>query len=341
MSVWFSRLLPAQLRAGAYGTWAGGDPGAPEVGVAVPVQNGAELEAVLGVLKEAGANITLLVPTAVARLRPDALYAATQAGHEIAGTDQPGQLSTLEVAASQPIQGWDTGGLDRTNLRLLASQGVHPLPFPLAAPQPGQTVRLLPAELALKLPEMRALGYRPVPVRGIPGLRQAGPRDLLLHVYVNTVEANFAREHGVIDLAVRADAVMRVAPLDHAPQPLPLPRGTPTAELHLHSPRLVGLAGRSGLGAYRAYLRGLKDVAAALQTRPELQDAQAVFAVTLFHGPLEKAGFALLPLPRARTFTYGLGFRVLRLVYGTARPPSDGKPHMAWMAREEFLAKYG
>ncbi|CAM3784569.1 YkoP family protein [Deinococcus frigens] len=336
-----SPLLAAQLRAGAYGAWAGGHPGTPEVGVTVPVGDETEIRTVLDTLGQAGATVTLLIPSPLAHSAPDALYAAAQAGHEIAGSGRPGQLGVLEAASAQPLQSWNSQGLGRADLRRLAAQEIHPLPFALETPQPGQTVRVLPEELGQSLPEMRALGYRPVPVREVPGLRQAGPRDLLLHLYTHTVEANFAREHGVIDLAQRADAVMRVAALGHAPAPLPLPRGTPTAELHLHSPRIVGLAGRGALTAYRAYLRSLRDVAAAMQTLPELQDAQAVFAVTLFHGPLEQGGFALLPLPPARAQIYGLGFRMLRIVYGTARPPSQPQPKMAWMTREAFLAKYG
>lgn len=341
MSALPSRLLAAQLRAGAYGAWAGGHPGAPEVGVTVPVQDAPQLERVLGAAQEAGAKVTVLVSPVLAGLEPDALYAAAQAGHEIAGAGLPDSPSTLEAASAQLVQSWAADGLGRASLRRLAAQGIRPLPAPLDTPQPGQTVRVLPEQLAEGLGHLRALGYRPVPVRDVPGWRPAGPRDLLLHVYTHTVEANFAREHGVIDLAVRADAVMRVAALDHAPAPLPLPRDTPTAELHLHSPRIVGLSGRSALTAYRAYLRSLKDVAAALKTRPELQEAQAVFAVTLFHAQLEQGGFALLPLPPLRARVYGLGFRVLRLVYGTARPPSEPQPKMAWMTREAFLAKYG
>ncbi|QFP77885.1 Sectered polysaccharide deacetylase [Deinococcus sp. AJ005] len=341
MSAAPSFMLSAQLRAGAYGAWAGGHPGAPEVGVTVPVQDESEIRAVVEVLLKLKAEVTLLVSPTLARHAPDALYAATQAGHEIAGMGESEQISAFEVAAAQAVQSWDSEYPSRASLRLLAAQGVHPLPLPLEKPQPGQTVRVLPGELEQRLPKMRALGYRPVPVRDIPGLRLAGPRDLLLHLYTHTVEANFARNHGVIDLAQRADAVMRVAALDHAPEPLPLPRDTPTAELHLHSPRIVGLAGRSALTAYRAYLRSLRDVAAAMQTLPELQGSRAVFAVTLFHAQLEQGGFELLPLPPARARIYGLGFRVLRIVYGTARPPSEPQPKMAWMTREAFLAKYG
>lgn len=336
-----SRLLAARLRAGAYGAWAGGHPGAPEVGVTVPVRDAPQLARALGAAQEAGAQVTVLVSPALACLAPDALRAATRAGHEIAGLGPPDTPAALEAASAQPLQSWAADGLGRASLRRLAAQGIRPLPFPLDTPQPGQTVRVRPEHLGEQLGHLRALGYRPVPVRGVPGLRRAGPRDLLLHLYTQTVEANFAREHGVIDLAARADAVMRVAPLDHAPAPLPLPRSAPTAELHLHSPRIVGLSGRSALTAYRAYLRSLRDVAAALQTRPELQEARAVFAVTLFHAQLEQGGFALLPLPPLRARLYGLGFRVLRTVYGTARPPSQGEPKMAWMTREAFLAKYG
>ncbi len=336
-----SRLLAAQLRAGVYGAWEGGNPGAPEVGVTVPIHSRLALEGVLAGALEASARVTLLVSPALAPLAPQALHAATQAGHEIAGTGLPDLPSALEAASAQRVQSWAADGLDRAGLRRLAAQDLRPLPFPLATPQPGQTVRVQPEHLGEQLRHLRALGYRPVPVRDVPGLRRAGPRDLLLHVYTQTVEARFTRAHRVLDLTQRADAVMRVAPLDHAPAPLPLPHDAPTAELHLHSPRIVGLAGRGALTAYRAYLRSLKDVAAAMNTRPELQEAQAVFAVTLFHAPLEQGGFTLLPLPPARARLYGLGFRVLRAVYGTARPPSEGEPKMAWMTREAFLAKYG
>jgi hypothetical protein len=335
------RALRLALRAGAWGAWAGGHAGAPQLGVTVPLTTAQELTDVLAGLQQAQARVTLLLPPRLARLAPDALWAATQAGHEVAGRGEPGGLSPLEAAAGQPVRSWDAEGLTWAGARRLAAGGVHPLPPPHGTPQPGQTVRVAPQDLGTRLHEWRALGYRPVPVGSLPGLRRAGPRDLLLHLYTRTVEARFAREHGVIDLAQRADAVMRVAALDHAPRPLPLPRATPTAELHLHSPRIVGLSQRSALTAYRAYLRSLRDVAAALQTRPELHGAQAIFAVTLFHAPLEQAGFTLLSLPPARARVYGLGFRMLRVVYGTARPPSEPQPKLAWMTRGAFLAKYG
>ncbi|WP_233554843.1 YkoP family protein [Deinococcus cavernae] len=128
-----------------------------------------------------------------------------------------------------------------------------------------------------------------------------------------------------------------MAALDHAPPPLPLPPGTPTAELHLNSTRLVGLASRNLTATYKAYQRSLRDVAQALQTHPELQGAQAVFAVTLFHGPLAKAGFTILDLPPLRARWYGLGSAFCAPPTAPPVPPSEGTPKMGWMTREAFL----
>ncbi|GHF54955.1 hypothetical protein HNQ07_003443 [Deinococcus metalli] len=335
------RLRHALLRAGAHGAWQGGS-GGPEIGLTVPVDDPATLERVLEALGTTRA--TVIVPAGAGAGWDDALRAATRAGHEIAGRGAAVPLAALDVAAGQPVRAWDTATAPAprwADLRALAARGVHPLPLPGADARPGGTVRVNPADLPGTLSDLKARGYRPRPVRDLPDLRRATPRDLLVHAYGQTVEANFTRAHHVIDLTDRADAVMRVAPLQGAPPPLPLPRNTPTAELHLDSARLVSMAARSQLGTYRAYQRSLKDVAVALRQRPDLADARAVFAVTLFYGPMEQAGFTLLELPPARTRVYALGFRVLRLVHGTVRPPSMQGPKMAWMPRDEFLTRFG
>lgn len=334
-------FLPLLLRAGAFGALQGGHPGNPAVGITVPIQHARELEVVLETLDSTPHRVTLLIPPALVLTVPELLHKATQAGHEVAGMGQPEHLPLLEAGAMQPLQFWAAEGLSRRDLHTLASQGIRPLPFPLPAAELGQTLRLSPEGLTGTLNSLRKNGFKPVPVSKLPDLRQGTPRDLLFHLYQQTVEERFTQEHHVIDLTGRADAVMRVAALDHAPAPLPLPPGTPTAELHLHSTRLVGMAGVSKLGTYRAYQRSLKDVAQALHTHPELQEAQAVFAVTLFHGPLETAGFHMLDLPPWQARWYGLGFRLLRIAYGTTRAPSKGTPRMACLGREEFLAKFG
>lgn len=329
--------LRALLRAGAFGAWHGGHPGRPEVGLTVPVGSGAEWRTALAALADAGAQATLLVP---ASLDAD-LRAATRAGHELAGAGVPRHVTRLEAEAGQAVTAWDAAGLGPADVRRLAGLGLHPLPLPARRAEPGQVLRVPPAELAATLGHLKALGFRAVPVRALPDLRPGTPRDLLGHLYQRVVEDRYAERSALIDLSGRYDAVMKVAPLDHAPDPLPLPRATPTAELHLNSARLVGLASFNLLGTYRAYQRSLKDVARALKERPELHGAQAVFAVTLFHGPLEKSGFQLLDLPPARARLYGLGFRLLRMAYGTTRTPSEGTPKMAWLPRDEFLKRYG
>ncbi len=327
------------MRAGAFGTLRGGHPGDPGVGLTIAVQTAAELQRVLG---ELGAvKATVLVPADFADM--ELLEQASAAGHEVAGRGTPRNFAALEVAARQPLKHWapDLARADRADLRALAQAGLRPLPEPAAAALPGAILEVSPEQLAEKLAELERLGYQPRPVRELLELRPATPRDLLEHIYQRVVEDQYAQREGLIDLSQRFDAMMRVAPLDHAPEPLPLPRGTPTAELHLNSGRLVGLASKQWLGTYRAYQRSLKDVAQALETHPELHSAQAVFAVTLFHRPLEKSGFTLLDLPPLRARWYGLGFRVLRLAYGTQRRASDETPKMAWMPREEFLKKFG
>lgn len=335
------RLKNAALRAGGFGALYGGQAGSAEVGVTVPINSVSDLHTALQAFTDGKARVTLMVSTELARQAPDLLLQATQQGHEIAGTGHLTQITLLEASAGQPVQHWDACGLNLKDLQTLSMQGIHPLPFPLKSAEHGQTMQLTPAQLPTQLPELLKNGFKPRPVSELTELRQATPQDLLFHLYYLAVEERFTQSSRIIDLTGRADGVMRVAPLDHAPDPLPLPPGTPTAELHLHSTRLVSMAAKQWLGTYRAYQRSLKDVARALNEHPELQDAQAVFAVTLFHSPLEKVGFTLLDLPPLRARWYGLGFRLLRLAYGTARAPSDSTPKMAWMPREEFLKKFG
>lgn len=334
-------IWPALLRAGAFGAVHGAHPGEPRIGLTVSASTPSELSRALAQLGDHPA--TLLVAPQLAAQSPDVLAQASHAGHEIAGLGRPENLAALEVAAGQPLRYWalENPDLTRAHLQTLRESHVLPLPVPDPEPRPGGILRVGAADLPTLLPELRARAYQPVPLRDLNELRSAGPRDLFNHLYQRVVEDRYAQQEGMIDLSQRYDAVMRVAPLDHAPSPLPLPRHTPTAELHLNSGRLVGLASKQWLGTYRAYQRSLKDVAQAMQTHPELLGAQAVFAVTLFHGPLEKSGFTLLDLPPLRTRWYAFGFRLLRLAYGTTSTQKEDSPKMAWMPREEFLQRFG
>lgn len=331
------------LRAGAFGSLHGGHPGEPAVGLSVPVESMQELRQALDLLEEAKVRATLLIAPQAVPGDSDDLWQAVQAGHEVAGLNLPVNDRRLEALTGKPVRFWalPARGVTRGTLRAMHGAGIAPLPPATGQPAPGSILCLTPADLKDRLPELKKLGYRPVPVGELRDLRRGTPRDALHDLYQRVVEDRYAEREGVIDLSQRFDAVLRVAPLDHAPAPLPLPPRTPTAELHVNSTRLVGLASSNLTATYKAYQRSLRDVAQALDTRPELQDAQAVFAVTLFHSPLEKAGFIILDLPPLRARWYALGFRLLRVAYGTTRTPSEGTPKMGWMTREAFLNRYG
>ena len=345
-----SRIWSPLLQAGAFGALHGGHPGDPSPGLCVPVRSEAELRAALDALNLGHTRATLLAAPALAGRAPDLLRGATEQGHEVAGYGNPlgANLAALDVAAGQAVRHWGLTPehLNAQALRQLQRQQVRPLPLwseghPDSAIRPGGVVLASAAELGRLLPHLKARGYQPKPVRDLPDLRAGTPRDLFEAAYQHVIEDRYAEREGIIDISERFDAVLRGAALPYAPDPLPLPRSAPTAELHLNSGRVVGLASRQWLGTYRAYQRSLKDVARALHTHPQLQDAQAVFAVTLFHSPLEKSGFELLDLPPLRAKWYGLGFRLLRLAYGTTRAQKESTPKMAWMRREEFLERFG
>ena len=343
-----SLLWSPLLHAGAYGTLHGGHPGEPAVGLTVPVQSSEEFTHTLETLKALNVQATLLIGAEVMRDRADDLWQTVRAGHEVAGLHLPLNYGRLEALAGAPVRYWalPSSGVTRGMLNTLQKAGLAPLPAPSLPGvsqqiTPGAILRVPPQDLASTLPELKRLAYRPVPVGQLRELRPGTLRDVFQNVYQRVVEDRYAEREGIIDLSERFDAIMRVAPLDHAPPPLPLPPSTPTAELHVNSTRLVGLASGNLTATYKAYQRSLRDVALALETHPQLKEAQAVFAVTLFHAPLEKAGFRILDLPPLRARWYALGFRLLRIAYGTTRTPSENTPKMGWMPREKFLERYG
>ncbi len=322
-----------------YGALRGGHPGHPELGLSVPLRTSAELQLTLQHLAELDLHATLLIPAALVASQPDALRAAALAGHELAGYGAPESPLTLDLLSGGLLRSWATDAPSLAELAELARLGLQVLPPPRSQPEGGAVMRLLPGHLD-RARQWCSLGYRLMPVGELRELRAAVPRDLAIHTYREHVDARFARAHGVIDLAVRADAVVRVA-AHPAPPGLPVPAGTPGAELHLHSARLVGLASRSSLVAYRAFQRSLRDVGAALHTRPELQQARIVYAATLFLGPLERNGFHLAPLPPLRARLYGAGFHFLRLLYGSHSELAAPEAKLAWIGREAFLERFG
>lgn len=329
-------------RAGAFGTLHGGHPGDAAVGLTVPIMSSEDFRDALEVLENLKVQATLLIAT-LPTLADSEPWRAVQAGHEVAGLNLPADYRRLEACTGKQVRFWalPEGGATRGTRLALQKAGIALLPEPEARHAPGSILRVQPSELRTAVPELKRLGYRPVPVGQLRALRRGTPQDALHDLYQHVVEDRYAEREGIIDLSQRFDAILRVAPLDHAPSPLPLPAQTRTAELHVNSARLVGLASGNLTATYKALQRSLRDVAILLETHPEVQDAQAVFAVTLFHRPLERAGFTILELPPLRARWYGLGFRLLRIAYGTTRTPSEGTPKMGWMPREAFVARYG
>lgn len=332
-------MLDALLRAGRFGTLRGGHPGWPHLGLCVPVMTPQELQHTQARLAGLGIRATLLIGPELIQMAA-ALRQAARAGHQLAGHGPVGKWPLLlELAVGEALSAYALDAPTWKEARRLHTLGTSLLPPPAPQPEPGAVMRLRPAELE-KVREWQALGYQVGPVSELPGLRLASGRDLAIWLYQQQVDARFARAHGVAATSQRADALLRLAAVP-APPGLPLPAGTPAAELHLNSARLVGLAERGSLRAYRAFSRSLRDVAGMLNTRPDFADAELVFAVSLFWGTLERHGFHLAELGAARSRLYGAGFHGFKLLYGTRADLAAPKAGVAWMERRAFLERFG
>lgn len=333
------------IRAGAFGALYGGDTGLPQLGLIINLsgQNRQHFASTLSLLASKQQQATLLIDSDLTHKDRHSLQQATHAGHEfcLTGELDPSFLTFLEVTAGQAIQlSIPPQMILNRRLHKLTLQHLTPIQ-PSQQAKPGGLLLVHPSELATKINWLSKNGYQPKPVTQLLGLRQATPHDWLRHHYHRLIEDPYAKRSGLIQSSERVDALLRIAPLTHAPAPLPLPRHTPTAEIHVDSERLVGINQHSSLRAYRSQVRTFRDVAYQLEEHPKLKQAAAIFAVTLFTPALEKAGFELLDLPPLRAYWYGLGFRILRIVHGTTKKPSNTRPHMAWMSREQFLNKFG
>lgn len=332
------------LRAGAFGALHGENIGQPHVGLIVDLTqtNNQDFAHALDILAAYNQQATLLVNSHPLLKQNPYLTQFHHPRHEFCITGElciP-TLAWLEATTGQAIQLYAPQATHlHRRLADLTLQHLKPI-------QPSEEIQLggfwlvKAHELEEKLIWATKNGYQPLPVTQLQGLRPATPHDWLRYSYHQLIEEPYKQRSGLITSSERADAMTYIAPLQHAPHPLPLPYHTPTAELHIDSRQLVGVSQRSLLRAYRSQVRTLHDVAWQLEEHPKLKEAQAVFAVTLFTPILEKAGFELLNLPPLRAYWYGLGFRVLRIVHGTTKTPSNALPHLAWMSRENFLAKF-
>ncbi|GHG07651.1 polysaccharide deacetylase familiy protein [Deinococcus piscis] len=132
-------------------------------------------------------------------------------------------------------------------------------------------------------------------------------------------------------------------------QPLPFPlaglrwpdggviaRGTPALEFHVNNPLLVDLGLRQFIPRAR---REFGWVAQDWRERPELQEAEFIYCLSV-HGPvLARLGFASVPLAPLDARRLKLWSDLMHHAYGTA--PRKSQPVLSIMPRAEFLRRFG
>jgi peptidoglycan-N-acetylglucosamine deacetylase len=359
-SLWTLWKLPGLLQGRAqFGVLREGQGGQISIGLSLslpPLPDPALLEAL------DGTPITIFVSTdssvgLLNRLRT--------AGHELG---LPGQASRhfdadraqLEAGSGQPISLLLAAKYHPFTLMWARRAGLRPV-WPglpgtpgelLAQAEPGGLLNLdgLSAEqLGELLTELRVRGYQPVPVGQLRGLRSETLRGLLQRLYRRFIDARFDRQHGTVALTQRARGLFRISKRPYGGPPLTLTdgsvlsRGTPAAELHIYSKRLVALAELSALTGLRGVQSSLHDVAQALEERPEFRDVQLIYALTIFGGVLGTMGFQTEPLPgRRQARLMAVFFNLLRVLYGAKNTDSQVLlPAVIWMSRETLMARYG
>ncbi|GGJ84297.1 YkoP family protein [Deinococcus aquiradiocola] len=222
----------------------------------------------------------------------------------------------------------------------------------LAAAEPGGLLNLdglMPDQVRALTTELRARGYQPSPISDLNALRSETPRGLLQRLYRRTFDAHFDRQHHTLPLTQRPRALFRVSarpydgPAIQRPEAPAIPPGTPAAELHIYSKRLVAIAELSALTGLRAVQTSLHDVAHTLETHPDYRDAQLVYALTIFAGVLGPLGFRSQPLPdRRQARVMAVFFNLLRILYGAKNAGEHVRePEIIWMTRSDLLNRYG
>ncbi|WP_424950287.1 YkoP family protein [Deinococcus sp.] len=315
--------------------------------------------AVLGALE--GTPVTFFLPAEASLLAP-ALLAS---GHELgllarSSRTLAADRARLEALSGVPVTLARFRRYHPLTLPRARAAGVRPVwPGPTGMPEallnlaePGGLLDLggLNAnQITGLLTELRTRGYTPGPIGKLQGLRAETPRGLLQRLYRRFIDARFDRQHGSVALTQRPRGLFRISyrPYEGPPLTRPdgsqYPSGTPAAELHIYSKRLVALAELSALTGLRGVQISLHDVAKALQERAEFADVQLIYALTIFGGVLGAMGFQTEPLPnRRQARVMAVFFNLLRVLYEAKNTDSQVLlPAVIWMSRETLLARYG
>ncbi|GGR25927.1 YkoP family protein [Deinococcus ruber] len=307
-------------------------------------------------------RLSLLVRAADAQRFPAGVRELADAGHELvllAASGQPlaQQRRTLEDRAGTSVTlvlpaaywPWTLRQLNRAGLRAVQPGLSGPLTALLEGAEPGSVLNLSAldgSDLSTLLTTLKEREYKPGPLGVLEGLRTETLRGLLQRIYRRVFDQAFDRQHHILKLTQRARALFRISRRPYDGPVLQGERtylpGTPAAELHIHSKRLVALAERSALTGLRAVQSSLYDVAKVLAEQEAYQDVQIIYALTIFAEVLTPLGFHSQPLDNPRTARIMAFFmNLLRVLYGAKN--TDRRvilPQIIWMTREELLARY-
>nr|WP_027482070.1 polysaccharide deacetylase family protein [Deinococcus pimensis] len=203
----------------------------------------------------------------------------------------------------------------------------------------GPGGRVAGAALPGLLAELRARGYRLLPLGELDGVRVERPRDLLPRA-LHLVDAEFDRRGGIRRVGQNATSLLRAGispfPLDDHPT---IARGTPMLEIHIDSERLVHFAAKP-LRTLKLVRDGMRELALAVREDPEWRDLPGVFSIGPFADVLVTLGFETHDVPEAMRRRLTLWSSFLRWAHGSARGPAR-EARLGLISRDELLRRHG
>jgi peptidoglycan/xylan/chitin deacetylase (PgdA/CDA1 family) len=206
-----------------------------------------------------------------------------------------------------------------------------------AGPGAGNTLGALPSFLA----DLAARGYRVVPLDNLDGLKP-GDWDSVPRRIMKLLDRVSDRIFGGREATGRADSIWRIGRLLFPLRGVvladgtPVPHGTPGIDFHANNPRLTDLRSRGFLPHAE---QGMREVAAAWNHWPELQDVQVIFAQGAITRLLETLGFETQPLPPLTERRLRAWANVLRWSFHS--PVKAPPPRLSIMGKAAFMGRYG
>ncbi|MFC6750852.1 YkoP family protein [Deinococcus aquaticus] len=240
---------------------------------------------------------------------------------------------------SLEVQDWRAGqtpdGL-RAHLRRALQPGAV-IVLHDAGPGARVTVPALPGVLA----DLKERGYAVTSLARLEGLRPVRRADLPARA-MGTLDRLLDRLTRTEPAGDLKDSILRVSPT-RFPGPdltlrggLTLRAGVPAAEYHANNALMSQLG---PIRTVRVARQDFRRVAADLQRRPELREAQAVYCQSAVTPILERLGFETHDLPPATGRRLRVWANVLRRAYGAGA--TTQAPKLSVLSREDFLRLYG